>query len=82
MANAVAFHYLRRSNEFYFVYGDPNSLSTTPALFLKWIRYVGAPKGRKHPLSKLGAIYPVPTHCLSRYYGLKCDNVEGRFGDE
>jgi hypothetical protein len=42
---SLAFHYLSRSNEFYFVYGDPNSLSTTPALFLKWIRYVGAPKG-------------------------------------
>jgi hypothetical protein len=42
---SLAFHYLTRSNEFYFVYGDPNSLSTTPALFLKWIRYVGAPKG-------------------------------------
>jgi len=32
-------------NEFYLVYGDPNSLATTPALFLKWIRYIGAPKG-------------------------------------
>ncbi|HWT05536.1 MAG TPA: hypothetical protein VN224_07250 [Xanthomonadales bacterium] len=42
---SLAFHYLSRSNEFYVVYGDPNSLSTTPALFLKWIRYVGAPKG-------------------------------------
>jgi hypothetical protein len=42
---SLAFHYLSRSNEFYFVYGDPNSLSTTPALFVKWIRYVGAPKG-------------------------------------
>jgi len=42
---SLAFHYLTRSNEFYFVYGDPNSLSTTPALFVKWIRYVGAPKG-------------------------------------
>jgi hypothetical protein len=42
---SLAFHFLNSRNEFYFVYGDPNSLSTTPALFLKWIRYVGAPKG-------------------------------------
>ena len=42
---SVAFHLLNRRNEFYIVYGDPNSLSTTPALFVKWIRYVGAPKG-------------------------------------
>lgn len=42
---SLAFHLLNRSNEFYVVYGDPNSLGTTPALFLKWIRYVGAPKG-------------------------------------
>jgi hypothetical protein len=42
---SVAFHLLNRRNEFYIVYGDPNSLSTTPALFIKWIRYIGAPKG-------------------------------------
>ena len=42
---SLAFHYLTRSNEFYVVYGDPNSLATTPALFVKWIRYIGAPKG-------------------------------------
>ena len=42
---SLAFHLLNSRNEFYFVYGDPNSLSTTPALFLKWIRYIGAPKG-------------------------------------
>ncbi|HEV2641355.1 MAG TPA: hypothetical protein VGT98_01540, partial [Candidatus Elarobacter sp.] len=42
---SLAFHYLSRSNEFYVVYGDPNSLATTPALFVKWIRYVGATKG-------------------------------------
>jgi hypothetical protein len=29
----------------YLVYGDPNSLITTPALFLKYIVYLGAPKG-------------------------------------
>ena len=42
---SVAFHYLSSRNEFYVVYGDPNSLATTPALFVKWIRYIGAPKG-------------------------------------
>jgi hypothetical protein len=41
----LAYHFLTLRNEFYVVYGDPNSLSTTPALFLKWVRYVGAPKG-------------------------------------
>ena len=41
----VAFHFLTSKNEFYAVYGDPNSLSTKPALFLKWIRYIGAEKG-------------------------------------
>ncbi len=41
----AAFHYLTARNEFYLVYGDPNSLATTPALFLKWILYLGAPKG-------------------------------------
>jgi hypothetical protein len=42
---SLAFHFLAAKNEFYFVYGDPNSLATTPALYLKWIRYIGAPKG-------------------------------------
>ena len=42
---SLAFHLLNSRNEFYAVYGDPNSLSTTPALFIKWIRYIGAPKG-------------------------------------
>ncbi len=42
---SVAFHVLTAKNEFYVVYGDPNSLSTTPALFIKWIRYIGAAKG-------------------------------------
>jgi len=41
----VAFHYLSSRNEFYVVYGNPNSLATTPALYVKWIRYIGAPKG-------------------------------------
>ncbi|HZO92587.1 MAG TPA: hypothetical protein VFB22_02375 [Candidatus Baltobacteraceae bacterium] len=42
---SLAFHVLTLRNEFYVVYGDPNSLATTPALFVKWIRYIGAPKG-------------------------------------
>ena len=41
----VAFHFLAERNEFYVVYGNANDLSTEPALFLKWIRYIGAEKG-------------------------------------
>jgi hypothetical protein len=41
----LAFHFLTAKNEFYVVYGDSNNLSTEPALFLKWIRYIGAEKG-------------------------------------
>jgi len=42
---SLAFHFLAAHNEFYVVYGDPNSLATTPALFVKLIRYIGAEKG-------------------------------------
>ncbi len=42
---SFAFHFLASRNEFYVVYGNPNSLSTYPALYLKWIRYIGAEKG-------------------------------------
>ena len=42
---SFAFHFLAAHNEFYLVYGNPNNLSTEPALFLKWIRYIGAEKG-------------------------------------
>jgi hypothetical protein len=42
---SFAFHFLAAHNEFYLVYGNPNSLSTYPALFVKWIRYIGAEKG-------------------------------------
>lgn len=42
---SVAFHILTARNEFYAVYGNANSLSTEPALYLKWIRYTGAEKG-------------------------------------
>jgi hypothetical protein len=41
----LAFHFLMEQNEFYVVYGNANALSTEPALFLKWIRYIGAQKG-------------------------------------
>jgi hypothetical protein len=41
----AAFHLLSLRNEFYVIYGQPNSLSTSPTLYLKFIRYVGAPKG-------------------------------------
>jgi hypothetical protein len=43
----AAFHYLSKSgrSEIYLVYGDPNSLITTPAFFAKYILYLGAPKG-------------------------------------
>jgi hypothetical protein len=43
---SVAVHYLRNRNEFYFVYGNANNLTTQPALFFKWIRYIGAQKGQ------------------------------------
>ncbi|HEV3152638.1 MAG TPA: hypothetical protein VGZ02_02425 [Candidatus Baltobacteraceae bacterium] len=42
---SAAFHFLASKNEFYVVYGNPNYLSTQPALYVKWIRYVGAEKG-------------------------------------
>lgn len=41
----AAFHFLALRNEFYVVYGDPNQLTTAHVLYLKWIRYIGAPKG-------------------------------------
>ncbi|HTV91750.1 MAG TPA: sugar-binding protein [Verrucomicrobiae bacterium] len=43
---SLALHYLRGHNEFYFVYGNANNLSTEPALFVKWILYIGAQKGQ------------------------------------
>lgn len=42
---SLAYHFLAAHNEFYIVYGDPNNLSTLPALYVKWIRYIGAEKG-------------------------------------
>ncbi|MBV8368537.1 MAG: hypothetical protein JO036_06325 [Candidatus Eremiobacteraeota bacterium] len=42
---SLAFHFLAFKNEFYAVYGDPNALTTSPAFYLKWIRYIGAEKG-------------------------------------
>lgn len=43
----VSFAYHRRlsHDELYFVYGDPNNLSTTPAFILKLVHYFGADKG-------------------------------------
>ncbi|HUZ50525.1 MAG TPA: sugar-binding protein [Candidatus Dormibacteraeota bacterium] len=43
---SLALHYLRGHNEFYFVYGNANNLNTEPALFAKWILYIGAQKGQ------------------------------------
>lgn len=42
---SFAFHLLRARDEYYVVYGNPNALATTPALYVKWIRYIGAEKG-------------------------------------
>jgi hypothetical protein len=42
---SMAFHFLAARNEFYVVYGNPNNLATYPALYVKWIRYIGAEKG-------------------------------------
>jgi len=42
---SFAFHFLTARNEFYVGYGDPNSLSTYPSAYIKWIRYIGAEKG-------------------------------------
>ena len=42
---SAAFHFLAAQNEWYIVYGNPNNLSTLPAFYVKWIRYVGAQKG-------------------------------------
>lgn len=43
---SLALHYLRGENEFYLVYGNANNLITEPALFAKWILYIGAQKGQ------------------------------------
>jgi hypothetical protein len=42
---SAAFHFLAAHNEWYVVYGNPNDLSTLPAFYVKWIRYIGAGKG-------------------------------------
>jgi hypothetical protein len=41
----AAFHLLRGSNELFVVYGDANTLSTTPALIVRLTHYLGAGKG-------------------------------------
>lgn len=50
----LAFDFLAARNEYTFVYGYANDLSTEPALLLKWIRYVGTEKGTSHAISTLG----------------------------
>ena len=42
---SAAFHLLNSRNELFVVYGDPNGLSTTPAVYIKVVRYIGASKG-------------------------------------
>lgn len=42
---SAAFHFLAAHNEWYVAYGNPNELSTLPAFYVKWIRYIGAEKG-------------------------------------
>jgi hypothetical protein len=42
---SAALHFFRGGSELYVVYGDPSQLVTVPALFVKFIRYVGAGKG-------------------------------------
>ena len=42
---SVAFHRRFGQNEMYVVYGDPNQLSTFPALIVKFVHYFGAEKG-------------------------------------
>lgn len=42
---SAAFHFLAAHNEWYVVYGSPNNLTTLPAFYVKWIRYIGAEKG-------------------------------------
>jgi uncharacterized protein DUF5916 len=42
---SVAFHRRVGPDELYIVYGDPNQLSTLPALIVKFVHYFGAEKG-------------------------------------
>jgi hypothetical protein len=42
---SLAYHLRRPHEEFYFAYGTPNTLSTTPQALLKVIFYVGGQKG-------------------------------------
>ncbi len=41
----AAFHLLNLRNELYVIYGRPDTLSTSPVIYVKFIRYIGAPKG-------------------------------------
>jgi hypothetical protein len=42
---SAAYHRLLAHGEVYLVYGDPNTLSTTPAAIFKYIFYLGSTKG-------------------------------------
>jgi hypothetical protein len=42
---AASYHYLQPDGELYVAYGNPNNISTYPAAILKYIFYIGAPKG-------------------------------------
>lgn len=42
---SAAYHRLLPHSEIYLVYGDPNTISTTRALILKYIFYIGSTKG-------------------------------------
>lgn len=46
-ATNVSFSFARRRahDDFFLVYGDPNTLSTTPALIVKYVHYFGADRG-------------------------------------
>ena len=44
-ADQLAPHLAKGLRPLYVVYGDPNRVSTVPALFIKLIRYIGAGKG-------------------------------------
>ena len=42
---SAAFHVLSGQNEWYAEYGNPNSVSTAPAFYIKWVRNIGDQKG-------------------------------------
>lgn len=42
---SIAYHLRTRDEEYYFAYGDPNTLTTVPQAILKVIFYIGSTKG-------------------------------------